>query len=341
MSRLAGAGVALAGLLLSPRATRAQEDPQPDPATGIVASLTLFAGGRDGLWHSGDWGGRWELLRAAESGDSLEDTGAVHDILTTVSGVYVAAEGGVYVSGDFGYSWKRYPVEGSPALAVMPTRFPQADPTLLIGTADGLMRSPDGGRRFEPTALTGEAVRRISWPGPALVVATDAGVRVSMDSGDTLEPPGQGLPVAPVRALALSSLYALDPVILAGVEGLGVYRSSDGGGHWTRVGLEGATVNDLFWFGPFLYAATDRGLYLSQKAGEDFEPLGGALEGVVCRELLFPRYPDSGVEMFVATGRGLFRSLDGGQTWEPSGLPDAEVLTLATFPPPQPLRDER
>lgn len=341
MSRPAGALTALIGVLLSPPPAPAQEDPQPDPATGIISTLTLFAGGRSGLWHSGDWGGHWELLRAAESGDPLDDTGAVHDILTTTSGVYVAADGGLYVSQDFGYSWKRHPVEQAPALAVMPTRYPAADPTILLGTASGLLRSPDADREFEPTAVTGEMVRRILWPGPALVVATDAGLRISMDSGDSLQPPGTGLPDAAVRGLAVSSLFALDPVVLVGVEGQGVYRSRDGGMHWSRVGLRGVTVNDLFWFGPLLYAATDEGLFLSQNAGDDFEVLGEALEGVACLELLFPRYPDSGIEVFVATERGLFRSLDGGHAWEASGLADEELLTLATFPPPQPAGDER
>jgi photosystem II stability/assembly factor-like uncharacterized protein len=339
LSRTLAAATALVALVAA-SGLRAQEEPQPDPATGIVASLTLFAGTRTGLWHSGDWGGTWERLRAAPSGDSLEATGAVHDILTTTSGVYVAAEAGLFVSGDFGYSWKHHAVE-APALAVMPTRFPNADPTILVGTASGLLRSPDAGKTFEPTALAGTGVRRLLWPGPALVVATDSGVQVSLDSGDHFDAVGRGLPRAPAIALVVSSLYALDPVILAGVEGEGVYRSSDGGASWTRAGLEGVTVNDLFWFGPLLYAATERGLYRSQNAGEDFEPLGRSLEGVACFELMFPRYPDSGVELFVTTERGLYRSLDGGMLWEPSGLADEALLSIATFPPPSQLRDER
>lgn len=341
MKRRLGAPAALVGVLLAPPAIRAQEERQPDPATGIVASLTLFAGTRTGLWHSGDWGGSWKRLLAAPSGDSLEGTGPVHDILTTTSGVYVAAEAGLYVSGDFGYSWKRHAVE-SPALVVMPTRYPDADPTILLGTAGGLLRSPDAGRSFEPTALTGVGVRRILWPGPTLVVSTDTGVRVSQDSGDSFEPPGRGLPEAPATALAVSSLYALDPVILAGVEGEGVYRSEDGGASWTRVGLEGITVRDLFWFGPLLYAATESGLYRSQDAGDVFEPLGErSLAGVDCFELMFPRYPDSGIELFLATERGLYRSLDGGMSWEASGLDGEDILAVATFPPPSQLRDER
>jgi len=340
LSRRAGVLGALLASLLPAAAARAQEPPEPDPATGIVASLTLFAGTRTGLWQSGDWGGRWKRLRAAPSGDPIEDTGAVHDIVTTVSGVYVAAERGLWVSEDFGYSWKSHP-QDSPALAVMPTRYPTADATILLGTADGLLRSPDAGRTFAPTALTGTGVRRLLWPGPALVVSTETGVRVSMDSGDHLEPVGRGLPEGPVSALVVSSLYALDPVILAGVESDGVYRSEDGGKTWSRVGLPGVTVRDLFWFGPLLYAATDRGLYRSQNAGEDFEPLGDALKGVACRKLMFPRYPDSGTELFVATSKGLYRSLDGGTGWERSGLADEEILTIATFPPPSPLRDPR
>jgi photosystem II stability/assembly factor-like uncharacterized protein len=266
--------------------------------------------------------------------------GSVHDILTTTSGVFVAAEGGLWISEDFGYSWAHRVLE-APAFVVMPTRFPNADPTILIGTAAGLLRSPDAGATFVATALEGVAVNRLLWPGPALVAATDTGVRVSLDSGHSLEPSGRGLPEAPVRALAVSSLYALDPVILAGVEGDGVYRSGDGGLSWKRVGLEGTQVNDLFWFGPLLYAATESGLFRSSNAGEDFEPLGEKLKGVACRKLLFPRYPEGGLEIFLATERGLFRSLDGGTLWDASGLAEEEILTIATFPPPSQVRDER
>jgi hypothetical protein len=92
-----------------------------------------------------------------------------------------------------------------------------------------LLRSRDGGRTFESTALNGVGVYRAEWPGPALVVACDRGVVVSTDEGKTFQGPGTGLPPGAVRAMVLSSFFAADPVIFAAPDSGGVYRTSDGG----------------------------------------------------------------------------------------------------------------
>jgi len=93
-------------------------------------------------------------------------------------------------------------------------------------------------------------------------------------------------------------------------------------------------VGDLVWLGPFLYAAGEHGFYRSQDAGANWTRLA-ASPGRPSR-LMFPLAPAAGLEAFLATDRGLFRSMDAGEHWAPAGFPGQPVLTVATFPPPEP-----
>jgi hypothetical protein len=308
----------------------------------VVTTLTIFAGTESGLWRSSDWGHRWQRVAGASGasdGVAIE-FGAVRSILALGPRVYVGADTGLFVSDDFGATWTRGALT-VPVSAVLPSRYPQSDPTVFAATSAGLLRSPDGGRTFAATSVR-DWVHRLEWPGPALVVATASGVLVSKDGASTFGGPGVGLPAGEVRAMALSSFFIVDPVLFAAVGAFGVHRSSDGGETWTPSGLSGHTVTDLVWLGPFLYAAADRGLFRSEDAGRTWSPLGEGLKGVVPVRILFPLAPDSGAEAFLGTNQGVYRTADGGMRWESAGMKDEKVLCLGTFPAPErPQKDRR
>jgi len=299
----------------------------------IVTSLTLFVGTAEGLWRSTDWAGSWERIRGRTSGVQLDALGAVRAIAPVANRVWLGGDGGLYVSEDFGDTWA--PLSLTPGIrGVLLTRWPLADPTVFVGSSEGLLRSRDGGRTFEATALGRTAVHRLEWPGPALVVACDRGLFVTKDEGSSFAGPGQGLPEGAIRAMALSSFFAADPVLFAAPASGGVFRSSDGGATWTACGLSDEIVGDLVWLGPFLYAAGESGFHRSQDAGGSWTRLA-ASPGRPSR-LMFPLAPAAGLEAFLATDRGLFRTADAGEHWSQAGFRDQEVLTVATFPPPEP-----
>ncbi|HVR69592.1 MAG TPA: hypothetical protein VMT87_01995 [Vicinamibacteria bacterium] len=320
--RAFGSGLVVTGLLAGVLATSHAQAPP------VVTSLTLFAGSAAGLWRSGDWGSTWVLARP----------GAVNGILPLGPRVYACGQTGVLVSEDFGQSWSDLALDTA-VLSILPSRYPLSDPTVFAGTASGLLKSDDGGKTFGPTALAGTAVHRLEWPGPALVLATGRGVLVSMDAGSTFTGPGEGLPPGEARALALSSFFAVDPVLFAGIGARGVFRSNDGGRSWAASGLADHTVNDLVWLGPILYAATDQGLFRSEDAGLRWSPLGEGIAGRAALRLMFPLAPQSGAEIFLGTDQGVFRTADGGHHWMKAGLAAERVLSLATFPPPAPVLD--
>jgi photosystem II stability/assembly factor-like uncharacterized protein len=307
------------------------------PPPNVVTTLTLFAGTDSGFFRSGDWGRTWEP-RQYKREDATHAFGAVWSVLPLGPRVYAGGDDGLALSDDFGETWRTLDV-GASVLAVLPSRYPQSDPTIFVGTASGLLKSPDDGHTVQPTALVGAAVHRLEWPGPTLMIATSSGVRVSQDSAVTFAPPAP--PQAAVHALALSSFFAVDPVLFAGVGRAGVFRSPDGARTWIPAGLEGQTVTDLVWLGPFLYAVGDRGVFRSEDLGKTWTPLNDGLKEAVPSRILFPLAPAAGAEAFLATDRGIYHTGDGGQHWAPSGLGGQRVVCLATFPPPSPVQGGR
>jgi len=304
----------------------------------MVTSLTLFAGTAEGLWRSTDWAASWHRVLGRTSGVRLDGLGAARAIVPIANQVWLGGDNGLYVSDDFGETWA--PVSLTRGIrGLLLSRWPAADPTVYAGTGDGLLRSRDGGRTFAPTTLSGTAVHRLEWPGPALVVACDRGLVVTRDEGAHFAGPGRGLPAGPVRAMALSSYFSVDPMMFAAPASGGVFRSSDGGATWKASGLPAQVVGDLVWLGPFLYAAGEHGFYRSQDGGASWTRLA-ASPGRPSR-LLFPLAPAAGLEAFLATDRGLFRTMDAGEHWSPAGFAGQEVLTVATFPPPEPTSEKK
>jgi photosystem II stability/assembly factor-like uncharacterized protein len=339
-SRLASCFVA-AMLVVRPAFTQQPEEKKPGPSfkgEAVVTSLTLFAGTSEGLWRSPDWGGTWTRVVGPSPGDTLESLGTPHALMPLGPQVWVAGDGGLFVSDDFGIAWKRL-YDGASALCLMPSRYPQSDPTVFLGTADGLLRSEDAGLTFKATSLADASVSRLEWPGPALVVATSRGVFISEDGGRIFRDRGQGLPEGEVQALAVSSFFAVDPVLFAGGP-FGVYRSPDAGRTWKATGLT-RSIFDLVWLGPFLYAAGDGGFFRSDDAGQTWTTLSEGLGTRQARRLMFPLAPAAGLEAFVGTSEGLFRTTDGGQHWQPAGLEGRSILSLATFPPPPPAHGKK
>lgn len=334
-SRLAGLALAVVVVgVLPPRA--AGPSPSQRRDNPVVTTLILFAGSPSGFYRSNDWGGSWRLVeRRGLAGDDPQQVGAVQAIVPIGPQVYVGGQNGLVVSNDFGESWQRLKVV-TPVLSILASRYPLADPTMFLGTPDGLLRSRDAGLHFETIGVGGVPVFRMEWPGPSLLLATGRGVLRSDDSGETVTGPGSGLPPGPARALAVSSYFGVDPTLFTSVGSAGVFYSANGGGSWSAKGLAGHTVNDLVWFGPYVYAAAEEGLFRSEDAGASWKALGDGLAGRRVRQILFPGAPDSGAEALVATDDGIFRSFDGGHHWVRVGFQGEAVHCVATFPSPTP-----
>ncbi len=330
-----GAAALCLALVAAPLAAQSPSPSPPPVERNPVTNLLIFAGTRDGLWRTRNWGVAWERVKDKP----LAGLGACWSIDAPAPQVYAGCDGGLYRSEDFGETWTQL-ADSGPIFAIMTSRYPMADPTLFLGTRKGLLKSSDGGRTFHETAITGTPVYRIEWPGPDLIVTAGNGVWISSDAAAHFRRPESGLPEGDVTALALSSFYVVDPVVYAAVGDAGIFRSADGGKTWSAAGLQGREVGDLSWLGPVLFAMTNGGTFKTTDHGTTWEAMGALPAGAWAERILFPLAP-AGNEAFLATTHGVFWTGDAGEHWQPSGLSDQSVLTVATFPPPDPVNRKR
>jgi len=300
----------------------------------------LFATTTEGAFVTYSWGEHWTRLRPDMRGFS----GELRAFACLGSKVFAGGSDGIFVSDDFGENYRHLEgFDGKDVTTFQAARLFALEPTLFAGTATGLYRSQNAGAEWEQIGAETirMAVRALAWPGPELFVASDEGLFVSRDSGDSWDRVGKGLPRVPILSITLSQLYGLDPTIFVGTREAGLYRSSDGGAAFERVGDElvgDKSVEALFWWGELLLIGTEDGLLLSNDGGETLREVE-TFRGQAVRTINVPSpegYSQS--DVIIGTDAGVFKSSDGAMSFRlmSEGIGTPLVFELATFPqPPQ------
>ncbi len=314
-------------LLFSPPATLAQD-----------AISRLFAATPEGPFISYSWGEHWERLR----GDLRGFEGEMNAFACLGPTVFAGGTGGLFVSDDFGETFRQVP--SWPKHAPEVTRFLTArlfalEPTVFVGTTGGLFRSTDSGYKWQRVGESElqSAIRDMNWPGPELFVAADSGLHKSVDMGEHWLPVGEGLPPVPLLSLAISRYFTLDPTLFVGTGGRGVYKSTDGGAHFAPLNdaeLKVATVRALVWWGSLLLVGTDDGLFLSDDSGKKFRKAKD-LQGLSVLSISVPgAEAEVSSDVIVGTNRGVYKSSDVARSFRTvqEGMGPLEVRALATFP---------
>lgn len=251
-------------------------------------------------------------------------------------------------------------VEAAPALAqrAAATQGALYDTTLFAGALEWRNIGPNRGGRS--IAVAGSASRPLEyWFG-----ATGGGVWKTTDGGNTWSPVSDGhFTSSSVGAIGVCE--ANPDIVYVGMgetelrgnimQGDGVYRTTDGGKSWTRLGLEDthaiARVRVHPWNCDRVYAAAlghpygpneQRGIFRSDDGGKTWQKILYRSDRVGAVDLaLDPSNPDV---MFAAfwdvfrtpwslssggPGSGLFKSVDGGRTWteitKNPGVPEAPL----------------
>ncbi|MCC7353584.1 MAG: hypothetical protein IT330_07470, partial [Anaerolineae bacterium] len=331
----------------------------------VSPSATFVGLAQDGVWRSGGKLNRWEPANAglavrAFSGLALSPTLAQDGTL------FVFGPGeGVACSEDGGQSWFEA-TEGLPSLDVAAFAISPAfarDDTLYAALSDGVYRSSNRGRNWEMVSdMPAQAVALspgFANDGAVLIGASELGVFVSADRGQTWHVMPVPQELRTITALALSPAYATDGhVLVAAVrpedKALDVWQRDKRGtwqrwlgldcqGGWTSLSMSPLYAQDGLWFAasgdavyrPLQFAAKGRGRELELTA----HPVAAERPSVLAVSTALDR--QNRLQLFAGSTQGVFTSQDGGRTWHSlaEGWPGDPVL--AVLPSPTHARDRQ
>ena len=197
--------------------------------------------------------------------------------------IFTATFNGIYKSEDRGSSWSEvYQGANPPQSAVLCLAIDPSNPdAVFAGTLSGIARSPDGG---------------INWE----------------------RPPGR----VSDKVITALAVHPFDSqVVLAGTEGYGVFKSTDGGSTWRECFIKASPEANRIHaleFAPsqpeVVYAGSESGVFKSLDGGENWENAGGLGLGIAeVRDLLISAINPETV--YLATRRGVFATVNGGEQW--------------------------
>lgn len=286
-----------------------------------AASGWLYAGvdsvSNQGVFRSFDQGKTWERISAG-----LPSVAAILSLAFDPDRprtLLAATTQGLYRSVDRGRRWQA--VAGfSNATAVAYQRGGRA----YAATSGGVFHSSDSGATWQRSAnLPGRDSGdvRVLASGPDAVYAgvlgdlDGPGLYRSLDDGATWQPTVEGVQGLPVTVVAPAP--SAPQTIYAAVGLFRLFKTTDGGAHWTRLPLGSPFViydilvdparPDRVWVAGDTTATVLR----SDNGGATWLASGNRL---LFRALAFD--PRASEALWAAGWQGVYHSADGGQTWE-------------------------
>ncbi|GAA2755610.1 hypothetical protein [Actinopolymorpha rutila] len=286
---------------------------------------------------------------------STGSTSVVNGPLTCVAALGVVA-GRLLAGGAEGIArrtrdaWDLAQVQGSgaPVVAFLDVRPPAAleatesgedhqdhqddDVALAATLGDGVLRSVDGGRTWQPVfgLADTEVTALVRTPGGRLLAGTPEGVFASENAGRAWRRTGRGGREAGREASSLDAPVAafalgVDGTVVAGLESGQLWGSADDGRTWSPLGALPAPVTALVATaaGTLVAGTSGAGVWRSADGTgwcETARPSGVAEPGTVHCLLA------DGATTYAGTDTGLQVSRDDGRSWSVVGVPSTADL---------------
>lgn len=214
-----------------------------------------------------------------------------------------ARASGLYCSEDGGAAWRALYSELQLDIEVPTSALGlvrgSTTTTIFAGAAGTIMRSDDGGKRWQVSMLSTAPI---------------------------------------VTAVAASPAIAHGSVVLAATLGDGVLRSADRGATWApwNFGLLDhqalcLAISPAFASDETVYVGTETGLFRSTNGGRSWRDMLLPYSGPVTSIALLPQGQNPGMLVAGTEGAGLWHSADSGMTWDQSSDAPADDVVLNLF----------
>jgi len=328
------------------------------PSTLYAGTLTPNGVESVGIFKSTDGGGSWTDINIGLF-DPITSIGPL-DIWSLAidpknSNTILAGSrfSEIFKSVDGGQTWQ-FKTLGGYNVGLETSAF-QFNPTnsaqVLAASTQGLLRSTDGGETWGGYGnVNASFFTLVTDPASATTLyagnITGSGIYKSTDGGAHWVAINTGLPAnqGATSALPLVIGLALDPArsttVYAGTYGNGLYRSTDGGSHWSSIGtgMRTTSITAIAFESSTLVASTvGAGVYQSVDGGGTWTPTNAGLDAGIVNSLLSD--PASPSAVYAALSDGVYKSADGGGTWQTvnNGLPAVPISALASRPGSPPM----
>lgn len=282
---------------------------------------TVFLAGFDGLFRTTD-SDTWEELETQASGNiaALAVSPRYGDDHTLAVGTYV---NGVHLSDDGGETW-------TPINDGLATRFEWTRQPDYIARLTGVWFSPSFGDDDTLFAGIRGYILRSQDRGERWVAESPEGLLVKDEFP------------ADFTLSAFSPTYDQDQTLVVGTDGGKVFKSTDGGDSYQKVGqldleFTALVASPAFADDHTVVAGTPTGVHRSTDEGTTWEP-AGLPDQEIYSLAISPAFADD-QQMFAGTPHGLFVTTDGGDEWKlvtGDGLDDSSVIEAVVTSPSLP-----
>lgn len=274
----------------------------------------FMASGRN-LFSSTDSGSTWSQVSG--SVPTIYNS----TIVAAGSVLYLASDQGVFESSDDGASWNSLGLSDPYIESIC-----VSGNNLIAGTRNvGIFTSQDNGASWLQTGVVNNMmVQAITAIDSTLIVGDGAqeGVFISRDCGNSYKE-YTNLSHSNVLCLKTNGKDVYAGTEQADTSGGGVFKSSDYGRSWQRVGLKNEIVADVEFAGAYLFAASPGGIFRTSNGGATWSQSGTSLPNSSSTRLA-----EFNSSLFAATTGGIFTTPDNGATWHSFGLGDTAVLSI-------------
>lgn len=269
------------------------------------------------------------LAQWAQMGTGI--TGSFHTawcLADSPGELFVGTPNNVLKSTDSGQTWRLTGLTNTRVYWLL------KNGTTLIAGTDGFASNNPGLFRSSDDGATWQAINYSGWGTSvvySMVMSEEIifaggvdGVFQSSDDGQTWTARNGGLQSVQVYSLSVmdSTLFAGGAVDTAGNDSGYVFRSTDEGISWSKVGSFPSGVSMLANNGSDLFAGTySSGVFSSRDSGVTWAQMDNGLTNTEILSLV-----SNGNQVFAGTdGGGVFQSSDGGLTWKSFGLDSLHI----------------